>query len=105
MPQFNVNLSTPGKYPAISASLADNAADYFIFPSQKQIFSNIDKVNGQEGPAALALPQGNATITPAQCSATMQHGADRWCGLEFYDQLKCQCASEMANNSIKSAAF
>jgi hypothetical protein len=45
--------------------------------------------------SCMDLIFGNATITPAQCQTTMQQGADRWCGLEFYDQLKCNYASEM----------
>jgi hypothetical protein len=44
------------------------------------------------------LPFGNATITPAQCQSSLQQGADRWCGIEFYDQLKCQYASEMVKH-------
>ncbi len=53
----------------LSASLADDAASYFIFPSEQEIFSNIDKGNGQEGPQAAAeLPQGNNSVDMAAIS-------------------------------------
>jgi hypothetical protein len=44
---------------------------------------------------------GNATITLEQCASSMQQGADRWCGFEFYDSLKCEYASFMAQQYNK----
>ena len=54
--------------------------------------------------SCMDLPLGNATITPAQCQSSMQQGADRWCGIEFYDALKCEYASELVRqfNRINS---
>jgi hypothetical protein len=54
--------------------------------------------------SCMDLPFGNATITPAQCQLSLQQGADRWCGIEFYDQLKCEYASELVRqfNRINS---
>ena len=43
----------------------------------------------------------NATITLEQCATSLQDGADRWCGLEFYDPLKCEYASFMAQQYNK----
>ena len=39
---------------------------------------------------------GNSSITMQQCEITAQQGADRWCGLEFYDAKKCEYASVIA---------
>lgn len=39
---------------------------------------------------------GQAQMTPQQCQDSIQAGADRWCGLEFYDSVKCQHATEFA---------
>jgi hypothetical protein len=44
---------------------------------------------------------GSATITLEQCVTSIQAGADRWCGFEFYDQLKCEYASFMAQQFNK----
>jgi hypothetical protein len=45
--------------------------------------------------SCMDLPFGNATTTPAQCQSSLQQGADRWCGIEFYEALKCKHASEL----------
>jgi hypothetical protein len=44
---------------------------------------------------------GTATITLEQCVTSLQAGADRWCGFEFYDALKCEYASFMAQQFNK----
>jgi len=47
------------------------------------------------------LVSGTATITLEQCVTSLQDGADRWCGLEFYDALKCEYASFMVQQYNK----
>ena len=56
---------------------ADNASSYFIFPSQHEIFSNIDEGNGQEGAqAAASLSQGNDSMEMAAISDYQIPGPD-----------------------------
>src|SRR3712207_5386918 len=60
------------------------AAEDSYFARLEQVFDS-----------CMNLPFRDATITPAQCQSSLQQGADRWCGIEFYDALKCEYASEL----------
>lgn len=60
------------------------AAEDLYFARFEQVFDS-----------CMDLPFGSATTTPAQCQSSLQQGADRWCGIEFYDALKCKYASEL----------
>jgi hypothetical protein len=48
---------------------------------------------------------GAVTMTATQCASSMQQGADRWCGLEFFDALKCEYATNMVTQFNKMAGI
>jgi hypothetical protein len=70
-------------------AIIDNATAE-VLAAQDPVFQRFQQIVEQCGNTML----GTASMTPDQCVASMQAGADRWCGLEFYDAQKCQHASE-----------
>jgi hypothetical protein len=82
--------TTEGKVIIDRPTAARLAAQDPVFARFEQILANCNN-----------LVFGNATITLEQCVTSLQAGADRWCGLEFYDPLKCEYASVLAQQYNK----
>ena len=88
--------TTPSTPPSDSEVIIDRptaarlAAEDPYFARFEQILENCNN-----------LVFGTATITLEQCVTSLQDGADRWCGLEFYDALKCEYASFMVQQYNK----
>ena len=38
---------------------------------------------------------GTVSMTATQCRDSLKQGADRWCGIEFFDALKCEYATAL----------
>lgn len=88
--------TTPPATPSTSGVIIDRqtaaqlAAQDPAFARFEQILANCNN-----------LLFGTATITLEQCATSLQAGADRWCGFEFYDPLKCEYASLIAQQYNK----
>ena len=73
--------------------------------AQDPAFANFDSVMTTCFDQAMTPESTAHRVTYEQCAKTAQEAADRWCGLEFYDALKCEYASRLAENYKKIAGI
>jgi hypothetical protein len=79
--------------PPSGAALPNDVKERLI--AEDPLFARYTQIGEQ---CANSLIQGSrgAGISPAQCTQTLQEGADRWCGLEGYHADKCRYASGLS---------
>ncbi len=53
----------------------------------------------------IGVLSGTVTMTASQCASSMQQGADRWCGIQYFDALKCELATKMVTEFNKMAGI